>query len=105
VHFETLYKGEAMSLVHVHRGTQQSTGQIDPHEISLRDEPFEENRAFKIGVLIFSITFCGLVFWAGWKEAAAYKECGLRGALTVGRACSATPSQQAPLLKSTDTPR
>ena len=93
-----------MSLVHVHRGTQQSTGQIDPHEISLRDEPFEENRAFKIGVLIFSISFCGLVFWAGWKEAVAYKECGLRGALTVGRACSATPSQ-APLLKSTNAPR
>jgi hypothetical protein len=70
------------------------TGSIDPYEISLRDERLENKRAFKVGLLIFSFAFCALVFWAGWKEAAAYKECGLRGALTVGHSCSPTATQQ-----------
>ena len=86
-------------------GMRQQTGQIDPNEISLREERFEEKAGFKIGLLIFSFAFCGLVFWAGWKEAAAYKECGLPGALTAGRACSATHFGPGPALESANTAR
>jgi hypothetical protein len=80
------------------RERRQEAANIDPHEISLRQERLENGRVFKAGLLIFSVAFCALVFWAGWKEAATYKQCGLRGALTAGQSCSARPAQTDDLL-------
>ena len=53
----------------------------------VRDPEIISQRTVTIGMLIFSVTFCALVFWAGWKEAAAYERCGLKGA-SVGGSCS-----------------
>jgi hypothetical protein len=76
-------------------GARQDSANTDPHELSLREDEARDDRALRVGLLIFSAAFCALVFWAGWKEAAAYERCGLKGALTAGRSCPAatTPAQ------------
>ena len=76
------------------REVRQPGGNIDPHEIHLRQEAVEDKLAFKIWLLILAFAFCALVFWAGWREAAAYKACGLEGALTAGQSCPAPSFQQ-----------
>jgi hypothetical protein len=60
----------------------------DPDERALREtgKPAGE-RALAIGMLIFSLVFCAIVFHAGWTEISAYEKCGLSGALTAGRSC------------------
>jgi hypothetical protein len=64
----------------------------DLDETALRgDEPGPE-RVLTISMLIFSLGFCALVFWAGSKEVAAYEKCGLRGAITVGHSCQESAS-------------
>ena len=65
---------------------------FDPDESALRED--EPQRVLMIGMLIFSLGFCALVFWAGWKEVSAYERCGLHGALTVGRSCPAAIAAQ-----------
>jgi hypothetical protein len=50
---------------------------LDPNEKALlgQGEP-EKQRLLTIGLLIFSLAFCALVFQAGWKEVLAYEKCG-----------------------------
>jgi hypothetical protein len=50
---------------------------LDPDEKALieKAEP-EKQRLLTIGLLIFSLAFCALVFQAGWKEVLAYEKCG-----------------------------
>jgi hypothetical protein len=69
-------------------------------------EPPVPPRAVTIGTLLFllfSIAFCALVFWAGWKERAVYQQCGLQGVLTAGRSCPALdarpPAAEAPFVR------
>jgi hypothetical protein len=62
---------------------------FDPHEWALREGEPEHQGRLTSAMLIFSLGFCALVFWAGWKEVSAYERCGLHGALTVGRSCPA----------------
>jgi hypothetical protein len=61
---------------------------IDPDELALR-KPQPPNEALPtLILLVFGILFTSLCFWAGWKEAAAYRNCGIRGVVSVGRHCS-----------------
>ena len=69
-------------MIEVHR--------FDAEESELREAEPKHERLFTIALLIFSLGFCALVFSAGWKEVSAYERCGLNGALTAGRACSAS---------------
>src|SRR5271167_530506 len=61
---------------------------IDPHELALRKPQPPKDALPTLILLVFAFLFCSLCFWAGWKEAAAYRNCGLRGVVTVGRHCS-----------------
>jgi TRAP-type C4-dicarboxylate transport system permease small subunit len=67
--------------------------ELDLDEALREGEP-DRQRLLTIVMLIFSLGFCALVFWAGWKETSAYERCGLHGVLTVGRSCpaAATPA-------------
>jgi hypothetical protein len=60
---------------------------LETEESELREDEPERQRLMMIGLLIFSLGFCALVFSAGWKEVSAYERCGLHGVLTVGRGC------------------
>jgi hypothetical protein len=62
---------------------------FDPDETALREGEPDHQAALTIAMLIFSLGFCALVFWAGWKEVSAYERCGLHGVVTVGRSCPA----------------
>jgi hypothetical protein len=68
----------------------------------LRDPEVMPQRALTIVTLFLSAVFCALVFWAGWKEAAVYDRCGLKGIVTVGRSCDVVPST--PRLVAPETP-
>jgi hypothetical protein len=51
-------------------------------------------RRLAIGLLIFSLAFCGLVFQTGFKEVWAYGKCGLNGGANCSTiASSATPGR------------
>jgi hypothetical protein len=64
---------------------------IDPHEKALIDgrEP-RGQRLLAVGMLIFSLAFCALVFQAGWKEVLAYEKCAPNRAANC-RAIAANP--------------
>ena len=49
---------------------------FDPNERALIEVKPEKQRVLTIGLLIFSLAFCALVFQAGWKEVLAYEKCG-----------------------------
>ena len=51
---------------------------LDPFEQALRvpNQPAWQRR-LTLGVLMFSLAFCGLVFHAGWKEISALEKCAL----------------------------
>ena len=55
----------------------------------LREPEVVPPRALTIGTLLFAFFFCALVFSAGWREAAAYQRCGLKGVLTAAGSCHA----------------
>ncbi len=61
----------------------------------LREPEVVPPRALTLGTLVFSVVFCALVFWAGWREAAVYQRCGIQGALTAGRSCPALTARPA----------
>jgi len=48
---------------------------LDSDEAALKGEP-KKQRLLTIGLLIFSLAFCALVFQAGWKEVLAFEKCG-----------------------------
>ena len=50
---------------------------LETEELELREDEPEHQRLMTIGLLIFSVGFCALVFSAGWKEVSAYERCGL----------------------------
>ena len=54
-------------------------GIADPNEKALvgKGEP-KKQPVLTIGLLIFSLAFCALVFQAGWREVLALEKCGLR---------------------------
>jgi hypothetical protein len=62
---------------------------LETEESELREDEPEHQRLMTIGLLIFSLGFCALVFSAGLKEVSTYERCGLHGVLTVGRGCPA----------------
>ena len=49
---------------------------LDPNEKALIEGEPEKQRLLTIGLLIFSLAFCALVFQAGWKEVLAHEKCG-----------------------------
>jgi len=49
---------------------------VDVAEKALRDEGISGERVLTVGTLIFSIAFCTLFFWAGWKEVSLIEGCG-----------------------------
>jgi hypothetical protein len=53
---------------------------LDPFEQALRvpNHPAWQRR-LTVGLLMFSVAFCTLVFHAGWKEVAALEKCALHG--------------------------
>jgi hypothetical protein len=61
----------------IRQGEQDALRIFDPTEKALMEnsEP-EKQRVLTIGLLIFSLAFCALVFQAGWKEVLAYEKCG-----------------------------
>jgi hypothetical protein len=63
------------------RGELAGVTTADPYERALIDQhqPTEQ-RILTVGLLIFSLAFCALVFEAGLrKEVAVFEECGLDG--------------------------
>jgi hypothetical protein len=52
----------------------------------------QSERRMAIGLLIFSLAFCALVFQAGFKEVWAYGKCNLNG----GANCSTIASDSSP---------
>ena len=52
----------------------------------------QSERRLAIGLLIFSLAFCVLVFQAGFKEVWAYGKCNLNG----GTNCSTIASSSSP---------
>ena len=78
---EAIRRGEEM----IYRRRWERTRKlptIDPNENALRDrrEPGDGQRPLAVGLLIFCLAFCALVFQAGWKEISAHERCGLNGA-------------------------
>jgi hypothetical protein len=61
----------------IRQGDPDSPQILDPDEKALieKGEP-EKQRLLSIGLLIFSLAFCALVFQAGWKEVLASEKCG-----------------------------
>jgi hypothetical protein len=53
---------------------------LDPYKQALRvpNQPAWQRR-LTLGMLMFSLAFCALVFHAGWKEIAALEKCALHG--------------------------
>ena len=49
---------------------------LDVDEIELRHKREAIHPVITAGTVIFSIAFCALVFWAGWKEASLIEKCG-----------------------------
>jgi hypothetical protein len=61
----------------IRHGELDSLQILDPDEKALieKGEPYKQH-LLTIGLLIFSLAFCALVFQAGWKEVLAYEKCG-----------------------------
>jgi hypothetical protein len=68
---------------------------LDPYEQVLRVPNHSAwQRRLTLGMLMFSLAFCAVVFYAGWKEIAALEKCALHG-LSSCRAI-ASPLSSAP---------
>jgi hypothetical protein len=61
----------------IRQGERDALRIFDPNEKALMEngEP-EKQHLLTIGLLIFSLAFCALVFQAGWKELLATEKCG-----------------------------
>lgn len=73
-------------------GARVEQANVDPYERTLidRNEPAKQ-RLLTVGMLIFSLAFCALVFDAGWREISNYEKCGLKG-LIACHAVASSPS-------------
>jgi hypothetical protein len=55
--------------------TTEDLAAVDLDEKALKDRAEPAQRVLTAGTLIFSLAFCTLVFWAGWKEASLFEKC------------------------------
>jgi len=62
------------------RNGDQAIDNVDRYELALRaDDETTWQRRVKVGLVIFSLAFCALVFHAGWNEIVALEKCALKG--------------------------
>ena len=73
----------------VHRAIELSM--LDPYKQALRVPNHSAwQRRLTLGMLMFSVAFCALVFHAGWKEIVALEKCALHELSS----CRASASQR-----------